>query len=426
MVPRARHADVARLDRLHGDRQHPTPRRRRVRHGHAAAHGDRRARRRSSAEGDSIAAVLCGASGAPVLPAQLDLPLTYEDFAAAGLGLGSASFIVVDDAVPMARLAASMAHFLAIESCGQCEPCKRDGLALDGLLHEPAWDRAGDRLAPRHGQRRGPLRARRADRARRRRARRAGLGRPGRRRVGRRGERDRAAGRDRRGPRGARRRLDRQAAGLELPGGRAGQRRSGRPSTSPIGPLRCGPSHTPEPADAGRRGRGSPGRRPRLRSAARRPPRAGGAPRRTAQGDRRRPGRQARTGPQGPRRASPGLRAVPVPDDRADPSRRRRGHRRLPGSPRAQRPAPARPSRLGSRPAHRRNCSTTSPPTCTPPSPRSSDGSCRCCRPAWTRLRRRNCATASSPSSPADGRQGLASVASWRQGRLRARRWAAP
>ncbi len=93
------------------------------------------------ADGRHTAAVLCGASGAPVLPAQLDLPLTYEDFAAAGLGLGSASFIVVDDAVPMARLAASMAHFLAIESCGQCEPCKRDGLALDGLLHEPAWDR---------------------------------------------------------------------------------------------------------------------------------------------------------------------------------------------------------------------------------------------------------------------------------------------
>jgi len=93
------------------------------------------------AEGRRVAAVLCGASGAPVPAAQLDIRLTYEDFAAAGLGLGSASFIVVDDAVPIARLAGSMAHFLAIESCGQCEPCKRDGLALDDLLHQPAWDR---------------------------------------------------------------------------------------------------------------------------------------------------------------------------------------------------------------------------------------------------------------------------------------------
>ena len=92
--------------------------------------------------GRRIAAVLCGASGAPVTPDLLDIRLTYEDFAAAGLGLGSASFIVVDDAVPMARLAASMAHFLAIQSCGQCVPCKRDGLALDAELHEPEWDRA--------------------------------------------------------------------------------------------------------------------------------------------------------------------------------------------------------------------------------------------------------------------------------------------
>ena len=40
----------------------------------------------------------------------------------------------------MARVAASTAHFLAIESCGQCTPCKRDGLALDELLHAPEWD----------------------------------------------------------------------------------------------------------------------------------------------------------------------------------------------------------------------------------------------------------------------------------------------
>jgi hypothetical protein len=100
-------------------------------------------------EDHAIAAVLCGASGTPVLPAQLDLPLTYEDFAAAGLGLGSASFIVVDDHVSIPRLAQSMARFLAIESCGQCEPCKRDGLVLTDLLAEPAWDRRaiGSRLA---------------------------------------------------------------------------------------------------------------------------------------------------------------------------------------------------------------------------------------------------------------------------------------
>ncbi|MEO5901301.1 MAG: hemerythrin domain-containing protein, partial [Ilumatobacteraceae bacterium] len=91
-------------------------------------------------EGRSVTAVLCGVSG-PAVPGELlDIPLTYEDFAAAGLGLGSASFIVIDDQVPLVRLAQSVAHFLAIESCGQCEPCKRDSLALDGLLGATVLD----------------------------------------------------------------------------------------------------------------------------------------------------------------------------------------------------------------------------------------------------------------------------------------------
>ncbi|MCU1500936.1 MAG: hypothetical protein JWM12_290, partial [Ilumatobacteraceae bacterium] len=92
-------------------------------------------------EGRSVAAVLCGVSGPPVPAELLDLPLTYEDFAAAGLGLGSASFIVVDDQVPLRRLSQSAVHFLAIESCGQCEPCKRDALALDDLLGDDPVNR---------------------------------------------------------------------------------------------------------------------------------------------------------------------------------------------------------------------------------------------------------------------------------------------
>ena len=86
------------------------------------------------AAGRRLAAVLCGVSSPPVPPAALDTPLTYEAMAAAGLGLGSASFIVVDDRVPLTHLAGAVAHFLGIESCGQCEPCKRDALALDTLL----------------------------------------------------------------------------------------------------------------------------------------------------------------------------------------------------------------------------------------------------------------------------------------------------
>ena len=53
---------------------------------------------------------------------------------AVGTGLGSAGFIVFDDTVDMAAVAAGVARFLAVESCGQCTPCKLDGLALSAEL----------------------------------------------------------------------------------------------------------------------------------------------------------------------------------------------------------------------------------------------------------------------------------------------------
>jgi len=90
-----------------------------------------------------LVAVLSGVSNPPLPASRLDVPLTYEDLAAAGSGLGSASLIVIDDSVPMRWVAAQAARFLAVESCGQCEPCKRDGLAIDTMLagHD-AVDRA--------------------------------------------------------------------------------------------------------------------------------------------------------------------------------------------------------------------------------------------------------------------------------------------
>src|SRR5919197_4001011 len=54
--------------------------------------------------------------------------------AAIGSGLGSAGFIVFDDTADMVAVAAGAARFLAVESCGQCVPCKWDGLALAELL----------------------------------------------------------------------------------------------------------------------------------------------------------------------------------------------------------------------------------------------------------------------------------------------------
>ena len=81
-----------------------------------------------------VKAVLNGVSAAPLPAALLDTPLTYEDMAGAGSGLGTASLIVVGEGTDMTAVAAGVARFLAVESCGQCTPCKGDGLTLADAL----------------------------------------------------------------------------------------------------------------------------------------------------------------------------------------------------------------------------------------------------------------------------------------------------
>jgi NADH:ubiquinone oxidoreductase subunit F (NADH-binding) len=84
--------------------------------------------------GRRIVAVLSGTAN-PLLPGDaLDAPLSWEGLAAAGGGLGSAGFIVIDDEVDIVSVAQGVSRFLAVESCGQCTPCKQDGLALADVL----------------------------------------------------------------------------------------------------------------------------------------------------------------------------------------------------------------------------------------------------------------------------------------------------
>ena len=79
-------------------------------------------------------AVLSGVAN-PLLPAiKLDAPVSYEGMEAAGSGLGAAGFIVFDRDDDLAAVAHGVARFLAVESCGQCTPCKGDGLAIAGAL----------------------------------------------------------------------------------------------------------------------------------------------------------------------------------------------------------------------------------------------------------------------------------------------------
>ena len=81
-----------------------------------------------------VLGVVSGAAN-PLLPASfLDVPLTHEDMSAAGASLGACGFIVLDDRRDPIAVNAGLSRFLAVESCGQCEPCKADGLELSGLL----------------------------------------------------------------------------------------------------------------------------------------------------------------------------------------------------------------------------------------------------------------------------------------------------
>lgn len=79
---------------------------------------------RAVAGADDIKAVYSGVSNAVILPGLLDLPMDFDSFAEAGTGLGSGGFIVYDSSHCIVRVAAVLAHFLAIESCGQCLACK--------------------------------------------------------------------------------------------------------------------------------------------------------------------------------------------------------------------------------------------------------------------------------------------------------------
>ena len=69
-------------------------------------------------------AVFSGVANPVVDASRFDLPMTYEDFSASGTGLGAAGFIVYDDSACMVDVARLFSQFLAVESCGQCPPCK--------------------------------------------------------------------------------------------------------------------------------------------------------------------------------------------------------------------------------------------------------------------------------------------------------------
>lgn len=93
--------------------------------------------------GRHVSAVLIGVSNAVLTADQLDTELSYEAMVAIGSGLGSAGFIVVGDDTDAISVAAGVSRFLAIESCGQCTPCKQDGAEISQLLGNIARGEGG-------------------------------------------------------------------------------------------------------------------------------------------------------------------------------------------------------------------------------------------------------------------------------------------
>ncbi len=85
-------------------------------------------------QGRRVLGVLSGTAN-PIIPADLlETPLTHDNFTSVGIGMGSCGFIVFDDRRDPVAIAEGVSRFLAVESCGQCEPCKRDGLAISEHL----------------------------------------------------------------------------------------------------------------------------------------------------------------------------------------------------------------------------------------------------------------------------------------------------
>jgi NADH-quinone oxidoreductase subunit F len=89
-----------------------------------------------------VKAVLSGVANPLILGDQLDVPVSHEGMRTAGAGLGCAGFIVFSHTTDMVAVAAGVARFLAVESCGQCTPCKTDGNELSTLLERLARSNA--------------------------------------------------------------------------------------------------------------------------------------------------------------------------------------------------------------------------------------------------------------------------------------------
>jgi NADH-quinone oxidoreductase subunit F len=95
--------------------------------------------------GRRLVAAMSGVANPLITADQFATPLTYEDMRAVPSGLGAGGFIVFDDTTDFASVAAGVARFLSVESCGQCTPCKQDGRGIAERLARICRGQADDK-----------------------------------------------------------------------------------------------------------------------------------------------------------------------------------------------------------------------------------------------------------------------------------------
>jgi NADH-quinone oxidoreductase subunit F len=88
-------------------------------------------------EGHEVKFWLPGGSSVPMLTADhLDIPMTYEDMAAAGTMLGTGTPMVFDDTVSVVKAVTRWLEFYKHESCGKCTPCREGTYWITGTLEK--------------------------------------------------------------------------------------------------------------------------------------------------------------------------------------------------------------------------------------------------------------------------------------------------
>jgi NADH-quinone oxidoreductase subunit F len=88
-------------------------------------------------DGGEVKFWLPGGSSVPMLTAEhLDVPMTYEDMAAAGTMMGTGTPMIFDQTVSVVKAVTRWLEFYKHESCGKCTPCREGTYWITGVLEK--------------------------------------------------------------------------------------------------------------------------------------------------------------------------------------------------------------------------------------------------------------------------------------------------